>query len=120
MSRDSGNLNFGQRVVGGLIGAISNTHSNVMGSNHVVGRVEINMRELLNRIRELRADMQRLVTTGRTDALDNELAEVEDEISATGDASQRSLARLRQALDDTPEVHPLASAMAVAEALGSV
>ncbi|WP_330242446.1 hypothetical protein [Streptomyces sp. NBC_00525] len=120
MSRDNGNLNFGQRVVGGLIGAISNTNSSITGHNNVVGRVDDTARELLNLIRELRADMQRLVATGRTDALDNELAEVEDEIGATGDASQRSLARLRQALADAPEVHPLASAMAVAEALGSV
>lgn len=124
MSRSSGgDLNFGQKVVGGLIGAISNTNSSY-ASHSVSGRAEPadpNVAELLATIRELRADLQRLVASSETAALDEVLASVEEEVTVNGQASPGQLARLRQGLHEAGAVAGLlASAAAVNQALAAL
>ncbi|MFJ8082915.1 hypothetical protein ACIQ6Y_20180 [Streptomyces sp. NPDC096205] len=124
MSRSSdGELNFGQKVVGGLIGAISNTNSSYAVHNASVHAepTEPHFAELLAGVRQLRDDLQRLVPSPETDALDEVLASVEDEITATGHASPGQLARLHQALQDAGAVAGLlASAAAVEHALATL
>ncbi|MPY63972.1 hypothetical protein [Streptomyces spongiae] len=75
--------------------------------------------ELLNAVRELRADLTRVRADGRTSALDAELADTEDEITRTGTVGAGRLARLRQLLTDSEAlVSLIASAGAVAGLLG--
>ncbi|MGC0334472.1 hypothetical protein RKD23_007462 [Streptomyces sp. SAI-170] len=124
MSRSGGgDLNFGQKVVGGLIGAISNTNSSYAVHNES-GRAEPadpHVAELLAGVRQLRDDLQRLVPSPETDALDEVLASVEDEITTTGHASPGRLARLRQALQDAGAVAGLlASAASVGHTLATL
>ncbi|MFF1320644.1 hypothetical protein ACFVZZ_14605 [Streptomyces chartreusis] len=122
MSRGSGDdLTFGQKVVGGLIGAISNTHS--VGHYHqTVGGAapaDAQTTELLAAVRELRADLQRLVQNPETAALDGELASTEEEITSTGQVSPTRLQRLRHALQDAGSVVAvLSSGATVAAMLG--
>ncbi|MGW7719179.1 hypothetical protein ACWGKK_33470 [Streptomyces chartreusis] len=121
MSRDSGDdLTFGQKVVGGLIGAINNTHS--VGYHQSAGGAapaDAQTTELLAAVRELRADLQRLVPSSETAALEEELASTEDEITSTGQASPARLQRLRHALQDAGSVIVLLSSGAtVAAVLG--
>ncbi|MEV1084067.1 hypothetical protein AB0I98_38655 [Streptomyces sp. NPDC050211] len=124
MSRSSGgDLNFGQKVVGGLIGAISNTNSSYAVHNES-GRAEPadpGVAELLAGVRQLRDDLQRLVQSPEIAALDEVLASVEEEITGTGDVSPERLARLRQALQDAGTVAGLlASAAFVGQALAAL
>ncbi|WP_128379110.1 hypothetical protein [Streptomyces cavernae] len=77
--------------------------------------------ELLRAVRELRADLGRLVTSDQTAALDRELADTEAEIEETGRAGQGRLARIRQALADAGALTGLlASAAAVAQVVGTL
>ncbi|MEW2517014.1 hypothetical protein [Actinacidiphila alni] len=124
MSRSSGgDLNFGQKVVGGLIGAISNTDSSYT-VHHANGRTEPEdpgFAELSAGVRQLRDDLRRLVPSPQTAALDEALAGVEEEIMVTGHASPGQLARLRQTLQDAEAVAGLlASAGAVGQALAAL
>lgn len=74
--------------------------------------------ELLEAVRELRADLTRAVADDRTAALDAELAETESEIEEDGRASTGRLTRLRQALADADAVTAiLASGATVAQAV---
>ncbi|MEV0603415.1 hypothetical protein AB0I82_29545 [Streptomyces sp. NPDC050315] len=74
--------------------------------------------ELLNAVRELRADLQRLTPAPETDALGAELADVQDEIERTGSASPGRLQRLRTALADAGAVTGLlASGAAVVQSV---
>lgn len=77
--------------------------------------------ELLRAIRELRADLTRVVASERTAALDAELSGAEDEIEGTGAAGPGRLARLRQALADADALTGLlASGAAVAQAVAAL
>ncbi|MFJ9638146.1 hypothetical protein [Streptomyces sp. NPDC101178] len=74
--------------------------------------------ELLQAVRELRADLARFVTSDATEVLDAELVSVADEIETSGAAEPGRLARLQQALTAAGTVTgTLASGVAVAEAL---
>ncbi|MFD7896937.1 hypothetical protein [Streptomyces sp. NPDC059743] len=118
MSKGSDDLNFGQKVVGGLIGAISNTHAGSYSHHTTDSRTDRATEELLSSVRELRADLQRLVQSPEMAALDEVLASVEDQIMRTGQASPVQRERLRAALSDAHAVTSLlASAGAVAQAL---
>lgn len=75
--------------------------------------------ELLRAVRELRADLQRVRPTEQTGALDTALAQTEDEITRTGQASPTRRERLRELLTDSQALlNLLASAGAVAGLLG--
>ncbi|MEV5968804.1 hypothetical protein [Streptomyces sp. NPDC051921] len=75
--------------------------------------------ELLRAVRELRADLTRIVASEQTTALDAELSDAEDEIQGTGAAGPGRLTRLRQALADAGAVTGIfASAAAVGQAVG--
>jgi hypothetical protein len=103
------------------------TISNVNGSfaigdsNTIVSRTDVQQQELLRAVRELRADLDRLVQSDGTAALDAELAGAQAEIEATGRAGEGRLARLRQALADAGALTGLlASAAAVGQAVGAL
>lgn len=75
--------------------------------------------ELLNAVRELRADLERVRGTEQTAALGAALAETEDEITRTGQAAPSRRERLRELLSDSQALlSVLASAGAVAGLLG--
>ncbi|WP_371669588.1 hypothetical protein OG985_19140 [Streptomyces sp. NBC_00289] len=75
--------------------------------------------ELLEAVRELRADLERVRGSEQTAALAAELAETEDEITRTGQAAPTRRERLRELLTDSQALlSVLASAGAVAGLLG--
>ncbi|MFD8420668.1 hypothetical protein [Streptomyces sp. NPDC059466] len=77
--------------------------------------------ELLRQVRELRADLGRLVASSQTAGLDTELAVAQAEIEESGRAGQSRLTRLRQALTDAGALTGLlASAGAVAESVAAL
>ncbi|WP_327398724.1 hypothetical protein OG194_00235 [Streptomyces sp. NBC_01288] len=119
MSKGSDDLTFGQKVVGRLIAAINNTHVEVFNSHAVGGATDSAAQDLLDSVRELRADLGRLRGGFEIAALEEVLASVEDEITRTGHASASQRDRLRQALADTYTLTSvLASAGAVAAQVG--
>ncbi|MDH6624997.1 hypothetical protein M2271_002801 [Streptomyces sp. LBL] len=76
--------------------------------------------ELLAAVRELRADLTRMRASDETAALDEALADTEDEITRTGAAAPSRLDRLRRLLQDSQSLVSLvASAGAVAGLLNS-
>ncbi|WP_159666828.1 hypothetical protein [Streptomyces mexicanus] len=76
-------------------------------------------RELLDAVRELRADLARLRSTEGTRELDEALADTENEITRTGTAGESGRQRLRELLPDAQSVLTLlASAGTVAGLLG--
>ncbi|MEU4659277.1 hypothetical protein AB0G32_35995 [Streptomyces sp. NPDC023723] len=119
MTKDGNDLNFGQKVVGGLIGAISNTFAVGSAPESAAGGPAGGAEaELLERVRELSADLERLVPSPPVTALGDELAEAEAELVRTGRVSPGRRERLRDALRGAPEVTGvLASAVAVAAAI---
>lgn len=122
MNRDSGDdLTFGRKVVGGLIGAINNTHS-VGTYQHATSQsaaTDEATEQLLSAVRELRADLQRVRATDQTAALAQALADTEEEITTTGQAGPARRERLREMLSDSQAlVNVLASAGALAGLLG--
>ncbi|MFF0433217.1 hypothetical protein ACFYU9_13445 [Streptomyces sp. NPDC004327] len=77
--------------------------------------------ELLRAIRELRADLTRVVASEQTAALDAELSDAEDEIEGIGAASPGRLTGLRRALADAGALTGLlASGAAVAQAVAAL
>ncbi|MEU3252779.1 hypothetical protein [Streptomyces sp. NPDC006997] len=75
--------------------------------------------QLLEAVRELRADLARLRESEQTTRLDAALAETEEEIDRTGTAGQSRRQRLRELLEDAQSVLTLfASAGTVAGLLG--
>ncbi|MEU5161909.1 hypothetical protein AB0G74_20220 [Streptomyces sp. NPDC020875] len=72
--------------------------------------------ELLEAVRTLRADLERLVPTPAIEVLDAELVEAEEEISSAGAAGPARLERLRTSLAAAGEwVGALGSGVAVAQ-----
>lgn len=75
--------------------------------------------ELLQAVRELRADLTRVRASEETATLDAALAETEEEIATTGQAAPSRRERLRELLQDSQALVTLfASAGAVAGLLG--
>ncbi|MFI9174026.1 hypothetical protein [Streptomyces lincolnensis] len=75
--------------------------------------------ELLAAVRELRADLTRVRASDETAALDEALADTEDDLTRTGQATPSRLDRLRQLLEDSQNVVTfLASAGALTGLLG--
>jgi hypothetical protein len=118
MSRSSGDdLTFGRKVVGGLIGAMNNTHAE--SYHHAMGPARDEVTEqLLRAVRELQDDLRRVRATDQTNALAETLAETEQEIIATGQAGPAQKERLRELLSDSQALTILASAVALAGLLG--
>ncbi|MER7178544.1 hypothetical protein ABT404_03480 [Streptomyces hyaluromycini] len=121
MSSNSGDdLTFSRKVVGGLIGAMNNTHAET--HHYAVGHaadMDEATEQLLRAVRELQADLQRVRATDQTTALVEALAETEDEITATGQAGPTHRERLRELLSDSQALMSiLASAGALAGLLG--
>ncbi|MER6628119.1 hypothetical protein ABT301_07750 [Streptomyces sp. NPDC000987] len=74
---------------------------------------------LLKAVRELRADLERVRGTAQTAALDEALADTEDQLARTGQADPTRRERLRSLLSDSQALlSVLASAGAVAGLLG--
>uniref|UniRef100_UPI00368A2E9E hypothetical protein n=1 Tax=Streptomyces sp. NPDC013161 TaxID=3364862 RepID=UPI00368A2E9E len=119
MSKGSDDLTFGQKVVGGLIGAINNTHVEVFNSHAAGGPTDSAAQDLLDSVRELRGDLGRMRGGPEIAALGEVLASVEDEIMRTGQTSASQRERLREALVGTQSVTSVfASAAAVAAMVG--
>lgn len=96
-------------------------HNNVVNQQAGAAPRDPAQEELLRRVRELRADLARLVPTDETAALDAELEDAQGEIEETGQAGPGRLARLRQALTDAGAVAGLvASGVAVSQAVGAL
>ncbi|MFF5900778.1 hypothetical protein ACFY8O_33310 [Streptomyces argenteolus] len=112
MSRNNeGELNFGQRFFGGLIGANANIQTN--SSSHT-GTSDPHVADLLAGVLALREDLGRVRSSPEAAHLDEVLAGVEDEITGTGQVGPDRLARLRHALEAAGAVADLlASAAAV-------
>ncbi|GAA2918188.1 hypothetical protein [Streptomyces mexicanus] len=88
-------------------------------SHHHTAPKDPTERELLDAVRELRADLARLRSTERTRELDEALADTENEITRTGTAGESRRQRLRELLTDAQSVLTLlASAGTVAGLLG--
>ncbi|MDI3405464.1 hypothetical protein [Streptomyces cavernicola] len=109
---------------------IHNEHGSVVFGNdnrvrHVEGVVPPSdpdpHEKLLDAVRELRADLARLVENDAATALDAELEGAQGEIEQTGQAAPDRLGRLRQALADAGAVTGMfASAAAVSQAVGAL
>ncbi|MFI9153928.1 hypothetical protein [Streptomyces sp. NPDC053367] len=95
------------------------SHARAESHHHAGAPRDPASEELLNAVRELRADLARVRGTEQTAALDAELAETEDEITRTGQAAPSRRERLRALLTDSETlVSLLASAGAVAAMVG--
>ncbi|MEU6624793.1 hypothetical protein ABZ926_29060 [Streptomyces litmocidini] len=109
---------------------VTNTGGNVtIGDNNTVTSTvngtqparDARQEELLQAIRRLRADLEGVVPTEQTTALDAELSDAEDEIEGTGRAGTGRLTALRRALRDAGAVTGiLASGVAVGQAVGAL
>ncbi|WTL50694.1 hypothetical protein OG310_13055 [Streptomyces sp. NBC_01497] len=96
-------------------GTVTNVH------HHRPPDADAAQEELLAAVRELRADLARLVRTEGTDALDAELSRTEDEVTAAGAATPGRLARLREALGLAGAITgSLASGVAVARSISGL
>jgi hypothetical protein len=88
-------------------------------SHHHAAPADAGDAELLDAVRELRADLRRVRGTDQTRDLDAALADTEDEITRTGTAREGRRQRLRELLTDGQSVLTLlASAGTVAGLLG--
>ncbi|WP_240509009.1 hypothetical protein [Streptomyces agglomeratus] len=97
---------------------VTNTNTT---TNHAAPPRDPAHEELLLAVRQLRADLDRLVTTDTTTVLDAELVSTEEEIEEEGRATPGRLARLRAALTAAgPSVEVLASGAAAVAAVGSL
>ncbi|MGR8008805.1 hypothetical protein [Streptomyces hypolithicus] len=97
-----------------------NTVSNTNNNTGVPAR-DPAQEELLAAVRQLRADLDRLIATDTTTVLDAELVSTEEEIEAEGRAAPGRLARLRDALTAAgPSVEVLASGAAAVAAVGAL
>ncbi|QKV97782.1 hypothetical protein HUT19_23970 [Streptomyces sp. NA02950] len=77
--------------------------------------------ELLEAVRQLTADLERMVPGPEVQALSNELATTQDEILRTGRAGVGRLARVRALLQDAgTSIGMLASGVAVGQAVGAL
>ncbi|MFI1162336.1 hypothetical protein ACH4UM_01695 [Streptomyces sp. NPDC020801] len=95
------------------------SHARAVGHHGTGPRRDEAAEQLLAAVRELRADLTRVRGTEQTAALDAELAEVEEEITSTGQAAPTRRERLRALLADSQSLlNVLASAGAVAGLLG--
>ncbi|MEU8824150.1 hypothetical protein [Streptomyces sp. NPDC048636] len=77
--------------------------------------------ELLEAVRQLAADLERMVPGPEVQALSNELATAQEEILRTGRAGVGRLARMRALLQDASvSIGMLASGVAVGQAVGAL
>ncbi|MBT2490035.1 hypothetical protein J7E96_16220 [Streptomyces sp. ISL-96] len=98
-----------------------NTVANTNANSGAVPSRDPAQEELLLAVRELRADLDRLLATETTTVLDAELVSTEEEIEAAGQATPGRLARLRDALTAAgPSVEVLASGAAAVAAVGAL
>ncbi|MFI1013439.1 hypothetical protein [Streptomyces sp. NPDC020965] len=85
------------------------------------GQGAVTQQELLQAVRELRADLGRFVATEATEVLEGELVSTEDEITASGSADRGRLVRLRDSLLTAGGlVSGLASGLAVSESVSAL
>ncbi|MBT2529555.1 hypothetical protein J7E91_30225 [Streptomyces sp. ISL-99] len=97
------------------------TNTNTTTHNSAVPARDPAHEELLLAVRQLRADLDRLVATDTTTVLDAELVSAEEEIEEAGQVTPGRLARLRDALTAAgPSVEVLASGAAAVAAVGSL
>ncbi|NBM20229.1 hypothetical protein [Streptomyces sp. GC420] len=107
--------------IGSVRGAFAIGDRNTVTSNAAPAGSDAAQEELLLAVRELRADLARLVATPQTEALAGELAETEEEIANTGRAGTGRLTRLRASLQDAATATGmLASGVAVGQAVGAL
>ncbi|MFE0646821.1 hypothetical protein ACFW2Y_35285 [Streptomyces sp. NPDC058877] len=117
-SRDRGGIHVTNTSGNVTIG----DHNTVTSTVHGVAPArDAQQEELLQAVRRLRADLEGVVSSERTAALDAELSDVEDEIEGTGRASAGRLTALRSALAEAGAVAELlASGVAVGQAVGAL
>ncbi|MEU6847651.1 hypothetical protein ABZ930_37905 [Streptomyces sp. NPDC046716] len=97
------------------------SHAHAESHTHGAPQRDEAMRELLEAVRELRADLTRLRDDGNLRVLDAELAETEGELVRTGTAPATRIERLRALLGDSQAVVSLlSSAGTVAAMLGNL
>jgi len=119
MASDEPNVSFGD-VSNSTFAVGSHAHAESHHQNAGGTQRDEATEELLRAVRELRADLQQRVRpTEQTGALDEALAQTEDEITRTGQAGPTRRERLRELLTDSQALlNVLASAGAVAGLLG--
>ncbi|MEU1801121.1 hypothetical protein [Streptomyces sp. NPDC019937] len=116
--RRFGDIRIGN-VRGGVVGIGDHNHI-VNGSQGGTG-CDPAYEELLSAVRQLSADLERLVAGPEVSALSDELAGTQDEIQRTGRAGAGRLARLRVLLQDAGAgIGMLASGVAVGQAVGAL
>ncbi|MGP9019062.1 hypothetical protein ACT1U9_11685 [Streptomyces sp. BR1] len=124
MARDDGHKRDGKQQgisIGSVVGAMAIGDHNKVTSHHGVPAADPAQAELLEAVRELRADLARAVATDRTRALDAAAADTEEEIASTGAAGPGRLARLRRALTEAEGLTGLlTSAATVGRALAEL
>ncbi|WLW52752.1 hypothetical protein [Streptomyces sp. YU58] len=111
----------GINISGGIHGGtFAFGDNNRVESHHGTGaQRDAAAEELLAAVRELRADLTRMRASDETTALDEALAETEDDLTRTGRATPTRLDRLRQILGDSQALVTLvASAGALTGLLG--
>ncbi|MEV6549329.1 hypothetical protein AB0M57_11515 [Streptomyces sp. NPDC051597] len=107
--------------IGSVVGAMAIGDHNTVTHQQGGAPVDPAQAELLQAIRELRADLARVVAGERVRALDGAAADAEAEIATAGAAGPGRLARLRAALADAEGLTGvLASAAAVGRTLASL
>ncbi|MFD9488845.1 hypothetical protein ACFWBX_33755 [Streptomyces sp. NPDC059991] len=107
--------------IGSVVGAMAIGDHNTVTNQQGGAPADPVQAELLEALRELRTDLDRVVAGGRIRALDGAAADAEAEIAAAGAASPGRLARLRQALADAEGLTGvLASAAAVGRTVATL
>jgi hypothetical protein len=116
--RAYGDIHIGS-VRGGAVGI--GDHNYIVNVRGEAAPCDPAYEQLLEAVRQLGADLGRLVASPEVSALADELSETEEEIQRTGAAAPGRLARLRALLQDaSASIGMLASGMALGQAVGAL
>ncbi|WP_432037327.1 hypothetical protein [Streptomyces cucumeris] len=116
-----GGRKFGDIRIGGVRGSTVSfgDHNRIVNAPQSEMACDPAYEELLEAVRQLAADLERMVPGPEVQALSNELATAQDEIQRTGRAGAGRLARVRALLQDaSASIGMLASGVAVGQAVG--
>ncbi|MGY0060829.1 hypothetical protein ACWY4P_30515 [Streptomyces sp. LZ34] len=116
--RAYGDIHIGN-VRGGVVGI--GDHNHIVNVRGETVPCDPAYQQLLEAVRQLATDLDRLVESPAVSALADELSEAEDEIRRTGAAAPGRLTRLRALLQDaSASIGVLASGVALGQTLGAL
>lgn len=116
--RAYGDIHIGS-VRGGAVGI--GDHNHIVNVRGGAAPCDPAYEQLLEAVRQLGADLGRLVASPEVSALADELSETEEEVRRTGVAAPGRLARLRALLQDaSASIGMLASGVALGQAVGAL